>query len=165
MIKTWLIPIVASTIIMVSLLIVDLMVFTGCTTLEGFLKQKVKAVLADSLINDVFRTVESIAEANVYSSRNNFSELEKNLAGEMERFRKEILSSEEYFDKCGVSVQFDYRIETHEEACLVKIVSIVNVRDLEGFFTIERAHNTVKIAGFCESIETPGEEAFPKNSS
>ncbi|MEM2929403.1 MAG: hypothetical protein QW797_00825 [Thermoproteota archaeon] len=165
MIKTWLIPIVVSTIIMVSLLTVNTMVFTGCIFLEGFLKQKAKAVLADTIANDVFKTVESIAEANVYSSRNNFSELEKSLAGEMERFREEILGSEEYFNRCGVSVQFNYRIETRGETCLVEIVSSVNVKDLEGFFTMERAHDTVIIAGFCAGVETSGEGAFPKNSS
>ena len=165
MIKTWLIPIVASTIIMVSLLTLNLMVSTGCTILEGFLKQKAKVVLANSLINDIFRTVESIAEKNVYSVKSNFSELEENLMSEMERFREKILKDEEVFNKCGVSVQFDYHIKTLEEACSVEVTSSVSIKDLEGFFTLEHTHKTVRTAGFCVAIESSGEDAFPKNSS
>jgi hypothetical protein len=144
MIKTWLITIVASAIIMVSLLMVNLMVLAGSTFLEGFLKQKAKLVLVDSLANDIFNTVENIVEAGARSSNGNFSEFKKILADEMGRFKEKISRDEECFNEYGVSIRFDYSIEPHEEERLVEITSMIYAKDLDGFFTFEQVHNTVK---------------------
>lgn len=144
MIKTWLIPIVVSTIIMVSLLTVNLMVLSGSILLEGFLRQKARAILADSLINDILNSVENIVNTSMCSSKGNFSELKKILVDEMRQFWEAILYKEERFNEYGVSIRFDYSIEIREEGCSVEIVSRIRARDLEGFFTLERVHNTVR---------------------
>ncbi|MEM2050041.1 MAG: hypothetical protein QXU11_05680 [Thermoproteota archaeon] len=143
MIKTWLIPVFASTIIMSSLLIVNLMVQSESILLADFLKQRTRLVLADSLAKDIFNNVENIAEASMSSSQGNFSEFKKNLMDNMERFKTENLH-EEYFKEYGIIVQFDYTIETHEEEFSVEIVCRIRVSDSEGLFEFERVHNTVK---------------------
>ncbi|MEM3464952.1 MAG: hypothetical protein QW506_01825 [Thermoproteota archaeon] len=143
MIKTWMIPIVASTIIMASLLMVNLTVQSGSILLADLLKQRTRLVLADSLAKDIFSSVENIAEASMSSSQGNFSEFKKNLMDKMERFKTENLH-EECFKEHGIIVQFDYTIETREEEFSVEIVCRIRVSDSEGFFEFERIHNTVK---------------------
>lgn len=143
MIKTWMIPIVVSTIIMVSLLIVNLTVQSGSILLVGFLKQRARLLLADSLAKDIFNSVENIAEVSMGSSRGNFSEFKKNLMDKMERFKTENLH-EECFKEFEIIVQFDYTIETREEEFSVEIACRLRVSDSEGFFVFERVHNTVK---------------------
>lgn len=143
MIKTWLIPIAASTIIMVSLLMVNLIVLSGSTLLAGFLKQRVKLVLADSLLNDTFNSVENIAEACMRSSKGNFSEFKKNLEEELKRLT-ENLCDEEFFREYGILVRFSCNIESYDEECSVEIISRIHVSDLEGFFSFERVCKTVK---------------------
>lgn len=143
MIKTWMIPIVVSTIIMASLLIANLMVQSGSALLLGFLKQRAKLVLADSLVKDIFSSLENIAETSMSSSQGNFSEFKKTLMDKMERFKTENLY-EEFFKECGILVQFDYTIESREEEFSVEIECRIRVSDLEGFFEFERVHKTVK---------------------
>ncbi len=143
MIKTWLIPIAASMIIMVSLLMVNLMVLSGSTLLAGFFKQRVKIVLADSLLNDAFNSVENIAEACMHSSKGNFSEFKKTLEEELERLT-ENLCDEEFFREYGILVRFSSSIEYYDEECSVEIISRIHVSDPEGFFSFERVYKTVK---------------------
>jgi|GEM_PF-1687483 hypothetical protein len=144
MIKTWLIPIVASTIIMASLLMVNLMALTGSIFLEGFLEKKAKLVLVDSLAKDIFNAVDTIAEVSVHSSNGNFSEFMKILGNKMECFKEKISRDEEYFNEHGISIRFEYSIEAREDECLAEITSMIYTKDLEGFFAFEQVHNTVK---------------------
>jgi len=144
MIKTWLIPIVASAIIMASLLMVNLMALAGSIFLEGFLEKKAKLVLVDSLAKDIFNAVDTIAEVSAHSSNGNFSEFKKILADKMERFKEKISRDEECFNEHGISIRFEYSIEAREDECLAEITSMIYTKDLEGFFAFEQVHNTVK---------------------
>jgi hypothetical protein len=146
MIKTWMMPIVASTAIMVLLLTVNLMVQSGSILLEGFLKQREKLVLADSLVNDVFNSVEDIAETSMSSSQGNFSEFRKILVDRIERFKSENLYGE-FFKECGIIAQFNYTIETREKELLIEVTCRIRVSDPEGLFEYERVYKTVKRQG------------------
>lgn len=144
MIKTWLIPIVVLTIMMISLLTINLIVLNWTTFLESFLRQKAKAVLADSLVNDILDSIENIANISVCSSKGNFSELNKMLIDKMKRLWEAILYDEKYFKEYGISIRFDYSIKTREEEHSVEITSRIYVRDLDGSFVLERIHDTVR---------------------
>lgn len=139
MIKTWLLPVSVLTLVTIILLTTNAMVFIDSIILANYLKQKSKALLADSFVSDVFESFDTILDRSVYSSEGNCTALKQVLEEEIGEFMKRVLEAEEFFNERGVLINFNYTI-SYTENCLIEIDIKAHVKDSEGLFSFERTH-------------------------
>jgi hypothetical protein len=131
--------------------------------LINYLKQRAKATLADSCINDFFNSLNEILDNSISYSNGNFSILEKMLQEEIEKFMNKVSKIESFLKECGLLIRFENSIKfyNYTEGYLIELDAKVYVKDVEGLFLIERS-NKIKRFLIKDKID---HEVFPNNSS
>ncbi|MBO3839235.1 MAG: hypothetical protein QXN75_01210 [Thermoproteota archaeon] len=167
MIKTWLIVVFVSILIMIVLLAVNLMLLVNVELSVNFLKQKRKAIIADSCIDDFFKSISTILDDSISSSRGNFSIMRETLEKRIEKLMEKVSKTKGFLEECGLKICFENSIVflNNTEEYVIQIAVKAYAEDCEGFFSIRRSSNIVRFLRqeICE--ESNIAELFPNNSS
>lgn len=166
MIKTWLIIIFVSILMTVTLLVVNLMLLVNAELSINFLKQKMKAIIANSCIDDFFESISTILDDSISNSRGNFSIMRETLERRIEKLMGKVSKTKSFLEECGLKISFEKSIvffNNTEEEYIIQITAEAYAEDCEGFFSIRRSSNIVRF--FPQEICKESSYFFPNNSS
>jgi len=167
MIKTWLIVVFVSILMIITLLTVNLMLLINVELSINFLKQKRKVIIANFCIDDFFESINTILDDSVSSSRGNFSIMKETLEKETEKLIERVSKTNGFLEECGLKIGFGKSIVffNNTEGYVIQIAAEAYAEDCEGLFSIRRSSNIVRFIPQETCKESNAAGLFPNNSS